>query len=73
MTLLILDNHITFFLNGEIKNTLKASKFILNQTYNATLVLLDYYHVHAHALSKLLHLMKSSDILPYFSFNSEFY
>ena len=45
MTLLILDNHITFFLNSEMNNTLKASKFILNQTNNATFVLFDYYYV----------------------------
>ena len=45
MTPLILDNRITFFLNGEMNNTLKASNFILNKTYNATFVLLDYYNI----------------------------
>ena len=45
MTPLILDNRITSFLNGEMNNTLKASNFILNQTYNATFVLLDYYNI----------------------------
>ena len=32
----------------------------MSQTYNATLVLLDYYYVHAHTLSKLFQLIKSS-------------
>ena len=33
---------------------------ILSQTYNATLFLFDYFYVHAHALGKLFHLIKSS-------------
>ena len=33
---------------------------ILSQTYNATLFLFDYFYVHAYALGKLFHLIKSS-------------
>ena len=34
--------------------------YILSQTYNATLVLFNYFYVHAHVLGKFFHLIKGS-------------
>ena len=39
---------------------LSSEPCILSQTYNATLLLFDYFYVHAHALGKLFHLIISS-------------